>query len=133
MRGLWRTPHGSAGSTEGNLALPQVEERQAPAPMELDPHAARLPAHRRSAGRGDRHRAGAAGAGADLDADAGDRQPRSWPHPLSKATAFDLRPSPLPVVGTHFRPSPLGWLGRVLINRQPSADLDVPPNVRSWG
>ena len=24
-------------------------------------------------------------------------------------------------------------LGRVLINRQPNADLDVPPNVRSWG
>ena len=22
--------------------------------------------------------------------------------------------------------------GRVLINRQPSADLDVPPNVRYW-
>jgi hypothetical protein len=25
------------------------------------------------------------------------------------------------------------WLGRVLINRQPNADLDVPPNVRYWG
>jgi DNA-binding NarL/FixJ family response regulator len=24
-------------------------------------------------------------------------------------------------------------LGRVLINRQPYADLDVPPNVRYWG
>ncbi len=24
-------------------------------------------------------------------------------------------------------------LGRVLINRQPNADLDVPPNVRYWG
>ena len=27
----------------------------------------------------------------------------------------------------------LARLGRVLINRQPSADLDVPPNVRYWG
>ena len=27
----------------------------------------------------------------------------------------------------------LARLGRVLINRQPSADLDVPPNVRHWG
>ena len=24
-------------------------------------------------------------------------------------------------------------LGRILINRQPNADLDVPPNVRYWG
>jgi hypothetical protein len=24
-------------------------------------------------------------------------------------------------------------LGRVLIKRQPNADLDVPPNVRYWG
>ena len=24
-------------------------------------------------------------------------------------------------------------LGRVLINRQPNADLDAPPNVRYWG
>jgi len=24
-------------------------------------------------------------------------------------------------------------LGRVLINRQPNAELDAPPNVRYWG
>jgi hypothetical protein len=30
----------------------------------------------------------------------------------------------------------IGWdavLGRVLINRQPNADLDASPNVRYWG
>ena len=26
-----------------------------------------------------------------------------------------------------------GTLGRVLINQQPNADLDAPPNVRYWG
>jgi hypothetical protein len=29
--------------------------------------------------------------------------------------------------------SSLTKLGRELINRQPNADLDVPPNVRYWG
>jgi hypothetical protein len=33
------------------------------------------------------------------------------------------------LLGTHVGEK----LGRVLINRQPNADLDAPPNVRYWG
>jgi len=41
--------------------------------------------------------------------------------------------------GPLFKRGPMGdalevsQLGRVLINRQPNAELDAPPNVRYWG
>jgi len=42
---------------------------------------------------------------------------RLWPYPQPELFYFVARAA----------------LGRVLINRQPNADLDVPPNVRYWG
>ncbi len=44
----------------------------------------------------------------------------------------------VPKVRGNHRPEPRSkrggvLLGRVLINRQPNANLDAPPNVRYWG
>ena len=48
--------------------------------------------------------------------------------------SLTLKPATVPSSSEALWGDPLGSiLGRVLINRQPNADSDAPPNVRYWG
>jgi hypothetical protein len=60
------------------------------------------------------------------------REPRDRPRVSHPARQVPVRERDEPQwIGAH--ESIQARLGRVLINRQPNADLDVPPNVRYWG